>query len=356
MKKRVVVAMSGGVDSSVAAALMLEQGYEVIGVTMTLAPHESQAAPMGRGCCSVWDVTDAEKVAWKLNIPHYVFNLRDEFQKHVIDNFVEEYDRGRTPHPCKRCNQFIKFDHLLHKAEELGAESVITGHYARIHHDPDGTAHLLRGKDLNKDQSYVLACVSQEQLQKLRFPIGEYNKPEVRAIAERFGLNVARKKESMDLCFIPDGDTQGFLSKFINKEPGEIIDKDGTVLGTHQGIANYTIGQRKGLGVSAPKPRYVLELNVSSNQVIVGDVEQLFHQTMILNDINWINEDPDKSHLRVQYRSTSPEAEARLTKQEDGRLQVDFQEPQKALTLGQTAVIYHQDEALGCGTIDEVLD
>ena len=355
MMKRVVVAMSGGVDSSVAAALMHQQGYEVIGITMTLSPNDSQAAPAGRGCCSVWDVNDAEKVAWKLGIRHYAFNLRDEFQKHVIDDFVSEYARGRTPNPCRRCNQHIKFDHLLQRARELGADKVVTGHYARIHHDEAANTHrLLRGVDANKDQSYVLASLTQEQLAWTLFPVGELSKPQVRQLAHDLGLSsVANKAESQDLCFIPDGDTRGFLRKHLPDQPGAIVDSDGTQIGEHQGLAHYTVGQRKGLGVATGTPRYVLELRVADNQLVVGDPEELLHAQMEVEELNWIQD--FSSRAWVKYRHKTPGADANLERLSDDRLTVSFDTPQRALTPGQVSVFYQGDEVLGGGTIAHIL-
>lgn len=344
--------MSGGVDSSVAAALMHKEGYEVIGVTMTLSPSEAQAAPAGRGCCSVWDVTDAEKVAWKLGIPHYSFNLREEFQRHVIDDFLQEYSRGRTPNPCRRCNQHIKFDHLLERAQELGAEAVVTGHYARIRHDfESGRHHLLRGKDAHKDQSYVLASLTQKQLHHIRFPIGELSKADVRQMAQELGLsNVAGKSDSQDLCFIPDGDTAGFLDKHLQAAGGTIVDRSGRVLGEHRGLTHYTVGQRRGLGLATGQPRYVLELNVANNQLVVGEADDLLEQTMIVDEMNWIQPGiPARAH--VKYRSTTPGADASLRDLGDGNVEVRFDEPQRALAPGQAAVFYDGDEVLGGGTI-----
>lgn len=350
---RVVVAMSGGVDSSVAAALMKQQGHEVIGVTMTLAPNEQSSAHKGRGCCSVWDVTDAEKVAWKLDIPHYVFNLREEFERHVISDFVEEYSKGRTPNPCRRCNQHIKFDHLLARAEALDAEAVVTGHYARIEKHPEQERYrLLRGHDLAKDQSYVLASLTQKQLSRIRFPVGLYGKQEIRKMAEELELGVAHKKESMDLCFIPDGDTAGFLSQRLDQSQGPIQDAaSGEVLGQHQGLGVYTVGQRRGLGVHTGKPRYVLELRVADNTLVVGDSEQLERQGMKVDELNWIVPGFPGA-ATVQYRSTHRgcgcRLEGELTSEE---ISVQFDEPQKALSPGQAAVFYDGDEVLGGGTI-----
>lgn len=355
MSQRVVVAMSGGVDSSVAAALMHRQGYEVIGVTMTLSPQETQAAPAGRGCCSVWDVTDAEKVAWKLGIRHYSFNLRDEFQTHVIDDFLKEYASGKTPNPCRRCNQHIKFDHLLRRALELGADKVVTGHYARIRFDQEASTYrLLKGLDSSKDQSYVLASLTQQQLSRSLFPIGELAKSEVRQLARDLGLSsVAEKPESQDLCFIPDGDTAGYLRKHLPQpeQPGQILERDGQVLGEHSGVAYFTVGQRKGLGIATGKPRYVLELRVAENQVVVGDLEDLLESQMVVEELNWIQPVPQRA--QIKYRHQTPADWARLELEGD-RLRVHFDAPQKALTPGQVCVVYQGEEVLGGGTIARV--
>ena len=351
---RVVVAMSGGVDSSVAAALMKQQGHEVIGVTMTLSPNEESSAHKGRGCCSVWDVTDAEKVAWKLDIPHYVFNLRDAFEKHVIADFVSEYEKGRTPNPCRRCNQHIKFDHLLERAEALDAEAVVTGHYARVDRHPTQDRYrLLRGHDLAKDQSYVLASLTQAQLSKIRMPLGIYGKQDIRRMAEELELGVAHKKESMDLCFIPDGDTAGFLSQRMTKnlEPGPIKDSSGEILGNHKGLGVYTIGQRKGLGIATGKPRYVLELKVAQNTLVVGSADELDKAGMKVDELSWIDSQ-FPGECTIQYRSSHRGCPGRLEgSMADEEITVHFDEPQSAISAGQAAVFYHEDEVLGGGTI-----
>lgn len=356
---RVVVAMSGGVDSSVAAALMKQQGYEVIGVTMTLSPNEESSAHKGRGCCSVWDVTDAEKVAWALDIPHYVFNLREEFEKHVISDFISEYEKGRTPNPCRRCNQHIKFDHLLERAEALDAEAVVTGHYARVEKHPSESRYmLLRGRDLAKDQSYVLASLTQKQLSKIMMPVGIYGKSEIRKMAEELKLGVAHKKESMDLCFIPDGDTAGFLrDRMKTLTPGPITDVSGEVLGEHQGLGAFTVGQRKGLGIATGKPRYVLELSVANNTLVVGGAGDLERVGIRVDELNWIDPSfaaglPTGQKADIQYRSTHRGAPGVLRGSSDAEeIEVLFDQPQSALSPGQAAVFYRDDEVIGGGTI-----
>lgn len=348
---RVMVAMSGGVDSSVAAALMQQAGHEVLGVTMTLSPSDTRPTPAARGCCSVWDVNDAEKVAWKLGIRHYVFNLRDEFEKHVIGNFLEEYARGRTPNPCSRCNSHIKFDHFLDRARMLGADFIVTGHYARLRRDAGtGRMRLLRGRDRRKDQSYVLAGLRQEQLQHVRFPVGEHTKERIREIARDLGLGVADKAESQDLCFVPDGDTAGFLRRHLGEgTPGPILDADGRELGRHHGLQYYTVGQRKGLGIQTATPRYVVQLDVRQNAVVVGEADQVLEREMVVSDVNWLAQPTGRA--RVQYRSTSPGDLATLTPGDEG-LVVRFDRPQRALTPGQNAVFYRRDEVLGGGVIE----
>ncbi|HIB68144.1 MAG TPA: tRNA 2-thiouridine(34) synthase MnmA [Phycisphaerales bacterium] len=358
---RVVVAMSGGVDSSVAAALMKQQGHEVIGVTMTLAPNEESSAHKGRGCCSVWDVTDAEKVAWKLDIPHYTFNLRDAFEKHVISDFISEYEKGRTPNPCRRCNQHIKFDHFLERAEALDAEAVVTGHYARIEKHPTADRYrLLRGHDFAKDQSYVLASLTQSQLSRIWMPLGQFSKPDIRRMAEELELGVAKKKESMDLCFIPDGDTAGFLNERMQTlKPGPILDANGEKLGEHQGLGAFTIGQRKGLGIATGKPRYVLELKVAQNTLVVGSMEDLERDGIKVDELNWIDpefaegiSDPGGRKASIQYRSTHRGAPGRVEgKATDEMVTVRFDQKEAALSPGQAAVFYIEDEVVGGGTI-----
>ncbi len=350
--KRVVVAMSGGVDSSVAAALMQQEGYEVIGVTMTLSSND-EARLHTRGCCSVWDVSDAEKVAWKLGIPHYVFNLKEQFHQHVVSDFLQEYARGRTPNPCRRCNQYIKFVHLWEEVRALGADYLVTGHYVRIRQGPEGRFHLLRGVDRQKDQSYVLACLTQEQLKYTRFPLGDLSKDTVRKMAVEFELPVADKKESQDLCFIPGGDTAAFLKDNLTSiKPGPIVDTEGKLVGEHKGLPFYTVGQRRGLGVALGEPHYVVKLRVVDNTLVVGKSDELLCDRMVVDELNWIQPGPFRqAEVQYRYNSWAYPAQLEAVDEGGGKVVVVFEEPQRALAPGQAAVFYDGDEVLGGGTI-----
>ncbi len=352
---RVLVAMSGGVDSSVAAALMQREGHEVIGATMTLAPSHAEPTPAARGCCSLWDVHDAEKVCWRLGIPHYVFNLREEFARHVIGDFLEEYACGRTPNPCSRCNSLIKFDAFLERARMLGAEQIVTGHHARLRLDRgSGRTRLLRGRDARKDQSYFLAGLRPYQLAAARFPIGEFSKERVRQIARELGLGVADKTESQDLCFVPDGDAARFLRRHLGPgRPGPIVDQRGALLGTHPGLQYFTVGQRKGLGVFGPRPLYALELDGARNTLLVGEAEGLLHREMDVGEVNWLVDEPAR-RARVQFRSASSGGLATLSRLDDCGVRVRFDGHQRALCPGQAAVFYRRDEVLGGGMIARV--
>lgn len=365
-KERVVVAMSGGVDSSTAAALLKEEGYEVIGLTMHLWDQTQDGKGSFGRCCSPDDIHDARRVADQLEIPHYVVNLKKAFEEEVVNNFVEEYLKGRTPNPCIHCNDRIKFGFLLRKAEELGAKALATGHYARIvrapqvNHQREKGYLLLRGKDRNKDQSYFLFTLTQEQMDKVIFPLGEKSKTEVRQQALKLGLRVAEKPESQEVCFIPDDDYRRFLEARKGKgilKPGEVVDRQGRVLGFHQGLYSFTIGQRRGLGIAAPHPYYVLALDRESNRVVAGRKDELQANGLVAEGMNWISfpEPEGEVEALVQIRYRHPGVAAVILPLGDGRVRVHFQIPQKSVTPGQAAVFYRGDEVLGGGWIERGL-
>ena len=361
MSKRVLVAMSGGVDSSVAAILLKEQGYQLIGATMQVWP--SQPDRIG-GCCSLEAVSDAQKVAANLGIPHYTLNYRDYFQQMVIDDFIREYQAGRTPNPCIRCNQFLKFDALLKKAEELKCDFIATGHYARIA-EAGGVNRLLKAADERKDQSYVLYVMNQAALSRTLFPLGDLTKQKVRQLAKEYKLPVAEKPESQEICFIEDDNYVRFLKEKLPEvvQPGEIINQQGKVVGKHEGIAFYTIGQRKGIGFFG-QPMYVTALNPAKNQVVIGNRSEAAGTEMVVGKLNFPAGNPfgaDDSEIKVEIkiRSTTPEAEALVspleTEYDSGlptKIKAVFTSPQFAITPGQSAVFYRGDEVVGGGVIE----
>ena len=353
-KGRVVVAMSGGVDSSVAALLLKQQGYEVIGVTMRLWTTERNDLPAhSKRCCSVEDTEDARRVSQTIGIPHYVLNFEREFQSHVVNYFCEEYDRGRTPHPCLACNDKIKFDFLLRRAMFLDADYIATGHYARIRRNSTNLK-LLKGIDGNKDQSYVLFTLTQQELSRILLPVGEYPKERIREIAAEAGLPVADKPDSQDICFIPDGDYRKFVSERTVPRAGKLIDSSGTVLGSHPGVHFFTIGQRRRLGLSGNTGQalYVTGIDPESNQVILGTEDQLFRSHLWASNVNFIS-DPDSSMevtAKIRYKAT--QAVATVIPKDDAWAEVNFDQPQRAVTPGQAVVFYKGEELVGGGLIE----
>ena len=352
--KRVLVAMSGGVDSSVAAAVLKERGYDVIGVTMQL--WDNSAEKSSGSCCSIEDIHDARRVAYQLDIPHYVVNLKEAFSRHVIDYFVNSYLKGETPNPCLKCNEHLKFDILLRKACELEADYLATGHYARILNDGEGSYHLLKGVDTSKDQSYFLFTLGQKELKRLLFPLGDITKAEVRDIAGKKGLKVADKGESQEICFVPDGDYSAFLSARTDDfTSGEIVDADGNVLGRHEGIHRFTVGQRRGIGISANKPLYVTAIDKGAGRITVGSKEELLSNGLEAQFVNLVNPEegfPDRAVCKIRYRHPGAESSVVF---EDGLLRIYFKEPQGAVAPGQAAVLYNGDEVVGGGWIKRVI-
>lgn len=352
-KPRVVVAMSGGVDSSLTAALLVREGYEVIGVTMRLSDEGREADE--RGCCTLQAADDARSVAALLDIPHYVLNFKALFQETVVDYFVGEYARGRTPNPCIACNRRVKFEGLLQRALELDAPLVATGHYARIERDAAGRYLLKKGVDAAKDQSYVLYHLNQRTLRHFLMPLGAYTKAQTRRLAAELGLPVADKPESQEICFVPDDDYKAYLRAHAPEalRPGEIVDRAGKALGRHEGVPLYTVGQRRGLGIAAPRPLYVTELDAARNRVVVGEVEDLFSRALIAAELNWIAIDTPAAPLvvRAKVRYGAREGRATVYPLRGGAVKVVFEEPQRAVTPGQSVVFYDGDSVVGGGII-----
>ncbi len=358
--KRVVIAMSGGVDSSVCAALMNEAGYDCIGMTMRLykGAEAEGASCSDKSCCGADSVEDARLVCETLDIPFYAINFRDEFWKEVVEVFANEYHNGRTPSPCILCNEKLKFDTLYKKALEVGAEKICTGHYAQIAFNEETNRwNLLRGADSNKDQSYFLFSMTQEQLSKTLFPLGKNTKPEIRSLAADHKLITANKPESQDICFIPDGNYAAFIERHfphLTKPSGKIRHTDGRLLGEHQGIHRVTIGQRKGLGVAFGEPLYVTHIDATTNEVIVGPASDTRRLTFTAERLNWISHSPspgDSFHLSIRVRSRGPESPGTVHVLDGGRAQITFDTPQKAITPGQATVFYQDDTVFGGGWI-----
>lgn len=355
----VVVAMSGGVDSSVAAALLSEQGYRCIGVMMRLWAEAAAGEGSGNKCCDEESVEDARRVADQLGMPFYLINVERPFKEKVVDLFIEGYSSGLTPNPCLACNRHIRFDYLLNYARRLGADFLATGHYARLRRQQDGRIQLLRGVDVHKDQSYVLSVLGQAELTDLLFPVGEFAKEDVRRMAAARGLPIHSKHDSMDLCFVTDDDYRRFLSDWAADamEAGEIVDVEGNVLGEHEGLPHYTVGQRRGLGLSGTAaPMYVIELAHIRNQLIVGPAEALGRSELAAIDVNWISGRPVAAGSRVscQIRYSGQPLDCRVFPQQDGSVWVEFEEPARGVSPGQGAVFYDGSLCLGGGLIDRV--
>jgi len=357
-KKTVVVAMSGGVDSSVTAALLIEQGYEVIGVTMQVwDPDITEVNGDFVGCCSLAAVDDARSVASKLGIPYYVLNFYDLFREAVVNSFCQEYLEGRTPNPCVVCNRKIKFEALLHKSLALGAEYMATGHYARIDYaEAAGRYTLKKAQDTHKDQTYFLYNLTQHQLAHTLMPLGEYTKDEVRRLAAELGLRVADKPESQEICFVPDNNYRNFLRSKVDNSaimPGPFLNLSGQVVGRHQGIPFYTIGQRRGLGLAMGERVYVVDIDTARNAVVIGPEEALDRTTLVADDLNFIAipglTGPEEVQAKIRYNS--PPASATVSPLPGGRVQVDFAAPQRAIAPGQSVVFYRDEYLLGGGTI-----
>ncbi len=355
MAHKALIAMSGGVDSSVAALMMKDKGYECVGCTMRLYSNEDAGIDKGHTCCSLDDIEDARAVAYRLGMPYYVFNFSEDFNEKIIEKFIHCYEQGITPNPCIDCNRYMKFDKLFDRAKVLGCDYVVTGHYARIEELSDGTFQLKKALDLSKDQSYVLYSMTQEQLRATQFPLGALCKSEVRSIAEANGFVNAAKPDSQDICFVPDGDYAKVIKLRTGRSyaEGNYVDTNGKVLGRHKGIINYTIGQRKGLGIAFGKPTFVVDIRPETNEVVLGSNEELFGTELNVTDFNWIaGTAPAESFsckAKIRYRQEEQPATASLLS--NGDVHISFDKPQRAITKGQAAVLYDGDTVLGGGVI-----
>lgn len=348
--------MSGGVDSSVAAAILKEAGYEVIGATMKIWPKEFCSQEKEKSCCSLTDIEDARKVCRNLAIRHYVLNLESDFRKNVIDYFTKEYLRGRTPNPCIICNEKVKFGSLLKKAQSLECDFIATGHYARI--ERNGFIRLREAIDKTKDQSYVLFSLKSAQIKKILFPIGALTKDNVRLKAKKLGLHVSEKPDSQEICFVPDNDYSSFIKKYCKVKPkkGGIIDSSGKILGYHQGYWNFTIGQRRGLGIAARNPLYVIKISPEDNVIVAGSLMDVEGKRFIVKDVNWLSRDIKKEmELDVKIRYNHKKSPALIKGIGGNKAEVNFKEPQNAITPGQAAVFYDGEYVSGGGWIDKTL-
>jgi len=357
-KKKALIGMSGGVDSSVAAFLTQRAGYDCIGATMRL--YDNAADKDTNTCCTLDDVEDARSVARRLGMPHYTFNFKEDFENKVIRKFVSCYERGLTPNPCIDCNKYLKFDRLLRRAQELGCEYVASGHYAQVRQDSDTGRHLLyKAADTAKDQTYFLACLDQEQLSHILFPLGGLTKDQVRQIAEENGFVNARKRDSQDICFVPDGDYVDFMERYTGKSypEGDYLDLQGNVIGRHKGAVCYTLGQRKGLGIALGAPAYVCKKDMEKNTVTLGPHEALFSTALRAKDWNWYPFPTLTAPLEVtaKTRHSQQEQAATVHPEENGFARVEFHAPQRAVTPGQAVVLYQGDMVVGGGTITEAL-